>query len=623
MNEREVESSDSVRSAKPLRYLQTAVFNGPFPLELGGELEGVTVAYETYGKLNARKDNAILICHALSGDSHVAKHNDQDEPGWWELLIGPGRPVDTNRYFVICSNLLGGCRGSTGPGSLNPKTGRPYGGDFPTITVRDMVEAQRLLIDSLGIYQLMAIIGGSLGGMQAMAWATRYPDRVRGVVPLATAARCSNQAIAFDVVGRNAIRRDPGFCDGQYYERKGAPETGLAIARMIGHITYLSKEAMTRKFDLNRFQPSATSTEFEKIFSVGSYLGHQGDKFVERFDANSYIAITMAIDLFDMGATGSELAESMRSARCRWLVLSFSTDWLFSPSQSRDIVNALLANDLPVSYCEVQSACGHDAFLLPDNFAIYGEMIFAFLNNLYVGPAPLPDADVDSGASMNPTSIFRQQRLDYDRIAELIPAKTAVLDLGCGTGTLLARLKRERHRHLLGVELDERSILAGIRRDLDIVQTDLDKGLSCFSDWQFDYIVLSQTLQAVKDVELVINEMLRVGRTCILSFPNFAYKKLRQMLAEEGRSPKAGGVLRYEWYNTPNRRFFSMADFDDYCKSRNIVVLRRIGLDTEQGVEVLDNANLNADLAIYVLCRRDESAGGEQDPNLVGDGGGI
>jgi homoserine O-acetyltransferase len=621
MNEREVESSDSIRSARPLRYLQTAVFNGPFPLELGGQLDSITVAYETYGTLNARKDNAVMICHALSGDSHVARHNDEDDSGWWELLIGPGKPVDTNRYFVICSNLIGGCRGSTGPGSTNPKTGRPYGGDFPTVTVRDMVEAERLLVDSLGIYQLMAIVGGSLGGMQAMVWATRYPDRVRGVVPLATAARLNNQAIAFDVVGRNAIRRDPGFFDGQYYERKDAPETGLAIARMIGHITYLSKEAMTRKFDVNRLQPMATSTEFEKVFSVGSYLGHQGDKFVERFDANSYIAITMAIDLFDLGATPSELAEAMRPARCRWLVLSFSTDWLFSPSQSRDIVNALIANNLPVSYSEIQSTCGHDAFLLPDNFDIYGEMIFAFLNNLYNGPAPLPNADVDSGATLNPASIFRNQRLDYDRIAELIPSKTSVLDLGCGTGGLLARLKRERNRHLLGVELDERAILGAIRRDLDVVQVNLDKGLTCFSDRQFDYVVLSQTLQAVNDVEGLINEMLRVGRTCIVSFPNFAYHKLRRMFAEEGRSPKAGGVLRHEWYNTPNRRFFSMADFDDFCKARNIVVSRRVGLDTEQGVEVLDDANLNADLAIYVIGHG--GGYGEDDAGLVRDGGGI
>jgi homoserine O-acetyltransferase len=331
----------------------------------------------------------------------------------------------------------------------------------------------------------------------------------------------------------------------------------------------------------------------------------------------------MAIDLFDMGATPSELAEAMRPARCRWLVLSFSTDWLFSPSQSREIVNALVANNLPVSYCEVQSTCGHDAFLLQDNFDIYGEMINAFLNNLYHGPAPLPDDDVDSGAALNPTSIFRMKRLDYDRIAELIPAKTSVLDLGCGTGSLLARLKRERNRHLLGVELDERSILAGIRRELDVVQANLDKGLASFYDRQFDYIVLSQTLQAVNDVEGLMNEMLRVGRTCIVSFPNFAYHKLRRMFAEQGRSPKAGGVLRYEWYNTPNRRFFSMADFDDYCQSRNIIVTRRIGLDTEQGVEVLDNANLNADLAIYVIRRGSDSASADADPDLLLDGGGI
>jgi len=621
MNNSQFESSDSVRSAKPLRYLQTAIFKGTFKLELGGELQDITVAYETFGKLSPQKDNAVLICHALTGDSHVARHNDEDDPGWWDLLVGSGKPVDTDRYFVICCNLLGGCRGSSGPGTINPKTGKPYGGDFPTITLADMVEAQRLLIDKLEIKQLMAIIGGSLGGQQAMTWAIRYPERVRSSVLLATAARLNSQAIAFDVVGRNAIRHDPGFCDGQYYERDGNPETGLAIARMIGHITYLSKEAMTRKFDVNRLQPSATTTEYEKIFSVGSYLGHQGDKFVERFDANSYIAITMAIDLFDLGGTVNEVAASLKPAQCQWLVLSFSTDWLFSPSQSRDIVDALIINNAPVSYCEVQSSCGHDAFLLPDNIDIYGEMIRAYLSNLCPTPAAFPtpvEADED-GESLNPTSIFRQLRLDYDRIVELIPDGASVMDLGCGNGTLLSHLKEAKNRRTLGVELDEHRILTCIRRNLDVVQTNLNKGLKGFLDNQFDYVVLSQTLQAVNDVEGLIHEMLRVGRTCIVSFPNFAYHKLRRMLAEEGRSPKSGGLLHYEWYNTPNRRFFSIADFEDFCEARKISIFRRIGLDTERGVEVTDDPNLNADMAIYVISRN----GGKLGDTLVVGGEGI
>ena len=301
MSQSLLESSDSVRSARPLRHAQYVTFDQPLNLALGGQLASVTVAYETYGQLNATKTNAILVCHALSGDSHVAQHDEQDDPGWWDIMVGAGKPIDTDRFFVICPNLLGGCRGTTGPGSTNPATGKPYGRDFPTITVGDMVEVQRRLLDHLGIGQLLAVVGGSLGGHQALTWATRFPERVQAVVPLATSARLTSQALAFDVVGRNAIRRDPYYHSGQYYAEKRTPEVGLAIARMIGHITYLSREAMRKKFDADRLHPRDVVTDFEKIFSVGSYLGHQGDRFVERFDANSYITLSMAMDLFDLG----------------------------------------------------------------------------------------------------------------------------------------------------------------------------------------------------------------------------------------------------------------------------------------------------------------------------------
>ena len=301
------ESSDSARNAKPLRYAQQAVLAEPLKLVLGGTLTGVTVAYHTYSKLNAARDNAIMVCHAISGDSHVARHNAEDDPGWWELLVGPGKPVDTERYFVICPNLLGGCRGSTGPGSINPETGKPYGRDFPTITLADMVEVQGRLVEQLGIKQLLAVVGGSLGGHQALTWATRFPDRVRGVVAMATSPRLSSQSIAFDVVGRNAILRDPHFHNGQYYDKPKGPSVGLALARMIGHITYLSPEAMNQKFEADRLKPRDVAIEFEKRFSVGSYLGYQGTKFVERFDANSYLILSLAMDQFDMGADPIEL----------------------------------------------------------------------------------------------------------------------------------------------------------------------------------------------------------------------------------------------------------------------------------------------------------------------------
>ena len=275
MSKNAFQSSDSVRSAKPLRELKTLNINETLSLEKGGSLPSVTVAYETYGRLNAARDNAVLVCHAISGDSHVAKHDDSDDEGWWEIMVGPGRPVDTDRFFVICPNLLGGCRGSTGPGSTNPNTGKPYGRDFPTVTLADMVEVQRRLIDHLEIGQLRAVVGGSLGGHQALTWATRFPDRVRGVALLATSPRLTAQALAFDVVGRNAILRDPHYHGGQYYDKPRGPEVGLALARMIGHITYLSPEAMSEKFDPDRFEPRDVAVQFEKRFSVGSYLGYR------------------------------------------------------------------------------------------------------------------------------------------------------------------------------------------------------------------------------------------------------------------------------------------------------------------------------------------------------------
>ena len=600
MSKNAFESSDSARHAKPLRYAKSAQLDQPLQLELGGHLAGVTVAYETYGDLNTARDNAVLICHAISGDSHVARHDEQDDPGWWDIAVGPGKAIDTSRYFVICPNLLGGCRGTTGPGSLNPATGKPYGRDFPTITVGDMVEVQRRLLAHLGISQLLAVVGGSLGGHQAVTWALRHPDSVRGVVALATSARLTSQALAFDVVSRNAILRDPHFHGGQYYDRPHGPDVGLALARMIGHITYLSREAMTEKFDADRLNPRDVAIEFEKRFSVGSYLGYQGAKFVERFDANSYLSLTVAMDLFDLGSTHQELAAAFQKARARWLVVSYSSDWLFPPDQSRDIVNALIANSAPVSYCDVKSTCGHDAFLLPDDLAVYGEMIRAFLDQL--SPAPKAPAAVKDEAQ-GPTSIFHQHRLDYQRIAELIPPGASVLDLGCGSGTLLAGLRETNHRRLVGVELDEQKILTGISRGLDVIQADLNRGLGAFATGEFDCVVLSQTLQTVQDVEGVLTEMVRIGRTCIVSIPNFGYRQLRSMLAETGRAPKSAGVLHYEWYNTPNIRFFTIADFEDFCREKGISIHQQIALDTEAGRTIHDDPNLNADMAIVVVSR--------------------
>jgi homoserine O-acetyltransferase/O-succinyltransferase len=597
-------STDAVRSSRPLRHVQSFKFEDPLQLELGGRILEVTVAYETYGRLNENRDNAILICHALSGDSHVARHDADDDPGWWDIAVGPGKSIDTDRYFIICPNALGGCRGTTGPNSINPETGKRYGADFPTITAVDMVEVQRRLIDHLGIDILVSVVGGSMGGHQVLSWATRYSDRVSGVVALATCARLTTQALAFDVVGRNAIRRDSNFKGGQYLDKGTTPAAGLAIARMLAHITYLSPQSMREKFGANRLQPRELDTEFEKKFSVGTYLAYQGDKFVERFDANSYVKLSLAMDLFDLGLGQEKLSASMTPSKCRWLIISFTSDWLFPPEQSRELANTLISLKKDVSYCNVVSNCGHDAFLLPDELPVYGGLMRAFLDNIHDGePKVTEDDDLYVHA---PTSIFgpaSHRRLDYDQIASLIQPDAGVLDLGCGRGSLLVKLRQNGNRKLMGLELNQEDILACLQRGLDVVQADLNSGLAPFSDAQFDYVVLSHTLQAVRDVERLIADMLRVGRRSIVSFPNFAYYKLRKMLSEGGRSPMSSGLLRHEWYNTPNIRFFSIADFEEFCGERHIQIHERIALDTEEGRVVNEDVNLLADMAIFVLSK--------------------
>lgn len=595
------DSSDSRRHARPLKYAQYATFEEPLPLTCGGRLPAVTVAYETYGQLNAARDNAVLICHALSGDSHVAQHAADDDPGWWDIAVGPGKSIDTDRYFVICPNVLGGCRGTTGPNSRNPETGQPYGPDFPMITVGDIVTVQRQLVDHLGIPRLLAVVGGSLGGYMALTWAVRYPDRLAGTAAIATSARLTSQALAFDVVGRNAILSDPDYSGGRYYGEGPGPRVGLAIARMLGHITYLSRESIMHKFDHNRLSPRNVATQFETRFSVGSYLAYQGDRFGERFDANSYVTLTMAMDLFDLGDTTEQLAEALAPAACRWLVVSYTTDWLFPPFQSRQIVDALLADNKPVSYCNVESLCGHDAFLLPNDLASYGGMLAGFLANLS-GTNTLTVPAEDPLRGHGPTSIFHNpQRLDYESIADLIQPGARVLDLGCGTGGLLSLLRERGHQRIMGVELDEQAVVTCVRRGLDVVQADLNKGLSVFADGQFDVVVLSQTLQTVIDVRRVVHEMLRVGRRAIVSFPNLGYRKLRQQLAEQGRAPlvAVGGGTR--WYDTHNVRFLTIADFEAFCQEYGIRVHQHVPLNTETGQRVDDDPNLNADLAIVVL----------------------
>ncbi|MBT3989461.1 MAG: homoserine O-acetyltransferase [Rhodospirillaceae bacterium] len=341
----------------------------PLRLDCGVELSDFTIAYESYGELNANKNNAILVCHALSGDQFVSGINPiTGKPGWWELVIGPGKIIDTERFFVICPNILGGCMGTTGPKEINPETGQPWGLDFPMITVSDMVRAQALLLDHLGIDQLFSAIGGSMGGMQVLEWAAAYPKRVFSAIPIATAPHHSAQNIAFHEVGRQAIMADPDWRGGDYLNQDCRPHRGLAIARMIAHITYLSEPALQNKFGRRLQDRDAISFGFDADFQVESYLRHQGSTFVDRFDANSYLYITRAMDYFDIAERHGSgvLAEGFRDVGTRFCVISFTSDWLYQTAESRAIVKALNAVAANVSFAEIESDKGHDAFLLEE-----------------------------------------------------------------------------------------------------------------------------------------------------------------------------------------------------------------------------------------------------------------
>lgn len=351
----------------------------PLRLDCGIDFGPFTIAYQTYGRLNAERSNAILICHALTGDQYVADpHPITGHPGWWSTIAGAGQVLDTDRYFLICANVLGGCMGTTGPKDVNPATGKPYSLSFPVITVRDMVRAQKRLVDHLGIDTLFCVIGGSMGGMQVLEWAASYPESVFAAVPVASAARHSAQNIAFHEVGRQAIMADPDWCDGQYLEAGRRPGRGLAVARMAAHITYLSEAALHRKFGRNLQDRNAVTWGFDADFQVESYLRHQGSTFVDRFDANSYLYITRAMDYFDLAAEHGSVAAAFAGTSSRFCIISFTSDWLFPTSESRELVHALNAVAANVSFVEIETDKGHDAFLLhePELF----ETLSGFLN---------------------------------------------------------------------------------------------------------------------------------------------------------------------------------------------------------------------------------------------------
>jgi homoserine O-acetyltransferase len=555
------------------RIMRMALPPEGFRLVSGKCLKSLDVAYETYGSLNASKSNAVMICSPLTTDAHAAGYNPayeraKDRIGWWDDMIGPGKAIDTNRYFVIASNMLGGCKGTTGPGSLNPDTGEPYGSAFPKITVEDMVAVQRLLSLQLGIDVLEAVIGGSMGGMQALQWSTAYPDKVRKCICIAAAACLSAQALGFEIIGRKAIVNDADFQGGDFYRNGTIPERGLAYARMIGHLTYLSAISMHEKFGRNR-KEQWDENRFETGFEVEGYLNHQGDQFVKRFDANSYLHITWAMDHFDLVERYGSLDQAFAPSKAEFLLVALSSDWLFFPEQTRELGRVLLNQKKIVSVVELDSPYGHDAFLL--EVVNLSQVINGFLEKPAFDATGAKDAaaaKVANGANGANGPGFGAAQ-DLEALASLIGKGSHILDIGCGDGLLIDRLYKSHGVTGIGIDIALPHVVECLRKNVPVLQSDADHGLSLIGNGAFDYAVLNRTLQEVKKPQLVLNEMLRVARKGIVAFPNFAFVGNRLSLLTTGVMP-VSEALPYNWHDTPNIHLFSLDDFRLLCGREGI-----------------------------------------------------
>lgn len=570
-------------------------------LERGGVLSTLQVAYETYGERSPDNDNTVFICTALSGDAHAAGyHTDPDvDPGWWDAMIGPGRGIDTRFYHVVCANILGGCKGTTGPKSINPVTGKPYGADFPEVTVGDIVDAHRWLLKHLGIDRLAAVVGGSFGGMQVLEWAVRYPMMMDRCICIATAASLSAQALAFDSVARTMIVKDPHWRGGNYYDEGPRPDEGLAQARQLGHITYLSQDIMKTKFGRERKNGDQHSEDEQSSpvhiseFQVASYLDYQGKKFVKRFDANSYLRIMNAMDEFDLTARCKDGLESaFASVEAKMLIVAVSSDWLFPPEQSKEIANALLRAGKSVSYCLLEAPYGHDAFLVDiDDLVAVVKAFLPWVGKHHKSP--------DSANTPEPEDPYPDEHV---MIARMIQPGARVLDIGCGEGNLLANLHTRCGASGIGVDIDLKQVVQVINRGYAIFQEDVDGGLAMIPDGAYDYAVLSETLQVVQRPRAVLNEMLRVAREGIVSFPNFGNYALIMQLIRSGRMP-VGGPLPYEWYDTPNIHLFTLRDFERLCAEDHITILETVCLSDRWLGKCLLSAGLKNVGADRVLLR--------------------
>ncbi len=517
-----------------------------FILESGKSLPEVSIRYETYGTLNPDKSNVIWICSPLTADAHVAGFYNPDDKhvGWWDALIGKGKAVDTDKFFVVCSNILGGCKGSTGPASIDPRTGKPYGSTFPTITIGDMVKAQKLLADTLGIQSFYCIIGGSMGGFQAMKWAIYYPEIIDRVVLIATSPGFSAQALGFEIVGRDVITQDPNYNNGDYYDKQ-IPATGLSNARKLAHITYLSAKGME-----SRFTRSDIRIEHPEKFYSGSsletYLEHQGSKFVDRFDANSYLHIAHATDTFDLATEYGSLENAFKNVKATFLNVNLSSDWLFPPNESRKITEALLNAGKVVTSLELDTNFGHDGFLI--ECGALGMAISRFLGG-HIGEIQATG-----------TPAFHSEK-DISIIDALIPAKASILDLGAGDGLLIDTLWKKKKVTGVGVEKNFANILRCIERDVPVIEKKLNlKALESFADNSFDYAVFNRTLPEVRNQRLILREIMRIAKHAIITFPNFGSWEMRWALCYHGRMPKSP-EFPYEWYETPNIHCFTYQDF--------------------------------------------------------------
>lgn len=599
------------------RIVSIPVPEGGFVLEHGGILKELAVAYESCGLVREENDNVIFICHALTGDSHVAGSSTPDgEPdGWWEGMVGPGRGIDTSKYRVVCANILGGCRGTTGPSSIDPDTGSPYGSRFPEITIRDIVRVHLALLKHLGIDKVYAAIGGSFGGMQVLDWATEAPDTLENAIVIASAPALSAQALAFDIIGRRAITRDPAWRHGDYYDEEAAPESGLGQARRIAHITYLSDELMNVKFGRDR-RPELESRgkeflegarrDFRTTFQIESYLDHQAQKFVRRFDANSYLHITKAMDEFDLVERHSSLKQAFSHVTCNVLIASLSGDWLFHPEQSELMTKTMLELGKPVTYFNLEAPAGHDAFLTHIDQLL--PVVRTFLDN-------------GRRTDLPPDELEPAKEKAYSAIAGMVGRGASILDIGCARGRLMRILRDRREARCVGIDIDYNSVVEALGRGNAVILDDMSAGTGSDSyesfylvpDNSFDTVILSETIQVMRRPLKVLQEGLRIAENVIVTFPNFGFVTTRSQLFFNGHMP-VDEHLPLEWYDTPNIHLFTLRDFKNLCRGNDIEIKEIVPVSESRLGRILSRVagpNLGAEHLVVKVVRKKGGSGAE------------